>query len=91
MITPGPWEVDKEGRAFVINPQIHSGDANDGFYGGELIAESIFNPDDRKLIAAAPDLLAACKALVGACEGWMADPVPCLEAARAAIAKAEGK
>lgn len=91
MYTPGPWQVDKEGRAFVVNPEIHKGDGNDQFYGGELIAESIFNPDDRKLIAAAPELLEACKALVGVCEGWIANPVTRLEAARAAIAKAEGK
>lgn len=64
MRTPGPWEVDKEGRAFVVNSQIHNGDANDQFYGGELIAESIFNPDDRKLISAAPELLEACKQVI---------------------------
>lgn len=90
MRTPGPWEVDKEGRAFVVNSQIHNGDANDQFYGGELIAESIFNPDDRKLIAAAPELLEICKALVSLVDQWLDGEEKIVHKAQDIIAKAGG-
>lgn len=53
----------------------------------------IFNQADAHLIAAAPDLLAALKCALDYLNGWPADSQQrnCREAARAAIAKAEGR
>ena len=84
--TPGPWEIhpyaDNEG-------DIHGGD-------GKLVCmmrQGDTDPEDdwsadARLIAAAPDLLAALKELVDDCDGllgWNCDP------AKRAIAKAEGR
>jgi hypothetical protein len=51
-----------------------------------------FSHADARLIAAAPELLAACKALLP--EGWddgVMDDIPGIKLARLAIAKAEGR
>lgn len=92
--TPGPWQMDYPdgwGGVFV--------ESVDATKGKPLIAslyerESAFPPDDEerkanaRLIAAAPDLLAALKALEWAVDGLeYAEEVA---AARAAIAKATG-
>jgi hypothetical protein len=80
--TPGPWEAipdsreDSEGDWYVIAPD------------EDVITLGLSEPD-AALIAAAPDLLAALKGLVGlADEGAMFSDRIAL--ARAAIAKAEG-
>ncbi|NBW18789.1 MAG: hypothetical protein EBR82_63525 [Caulobacteraceae bacterium] len=52
------------------------------------------NLDDMRLIAAAPELLAACKRLLPLWEeaiGWEDDYMDMADDARAAIAKAEGR
>jgi hypothetical protein len=85
--TPGPWEKD--------DVWIQSK--------GDTIAE-VWDNSNAHLIAAAPDLLEALKSLANEATGFlaMADPtahgqtnLKCLdrriEAARAAIAKAEGR
>jgi len=79
--TPGPWNID---GIFIAGP-------ND-----ETIAEIVDAPDDRDdhspnahLIAAAPDLLAAIKALLAA--SMYRDHPAESDMAIAAIAKAEGK
>ena len=58
-----------------------------------LLAVVIDRPDSEceanvRLIAAAPDLLAACKAYASV---WPGDSTPHMVAIRAAIAKAEGR
>lgn len=89
--TPGPWEdiINDEGELWVV---IDNGD-HDIFIGdmedtcGECHANA-------QLIAASPDLLAVCEALVNVADGkgdlerdyWKA-----VEMARTAIAKAKGE
>lgn len=86
--TPGPWrftpELSRYGyRVFAVN-----GDAE---LGNWSMAERVFRPEDARLIAAAPDLLAALERIALASyqcthqQMWM----PMQEEARAAIAKAE--
>ena len=93
--TPGPWHVSRD-QAVVFGP------------GGQLMADcEIFGPamyEERYanacLIAAAPDLLAACQLLEGRLESLMKygdygfdDPArdAAIIQARAAIAKATGE
>jgi hypothetical protein len=79
--TPGPWEYDGKFRVGIPH--------KDGWTGFRT------NPNDARLIAAAPELLAACKA-VAEFYGINKDMGSPLEwdlgrKVRAAIAKAEGK
>ncbi len=96
--TPGPWRVsDKAGDAVIsmpasVRPSAFNSDYHMKYYGGFLIAESI-SPENRALIASAPELLAALKNLHNTvrtldCDrsGWNE-----MDDAEAAIAKAEGK
>lgn len=89
--TPGPWRVSR--GAVVADhpvPEIGGSDATD-YYGGHLIAESIA-PQNRAVIAAAPDMLAALKMVTATCGPsayWDGETRAFLEAAEAAIAKAE--
>lgn len=61
--TGGTWSVSKKGGAVVSTdeipglPDYRTGHADVYYYGGYLIAESIWNPADARVIAAAPDLL----------------------------------
>lgn len=82
--TPGPWETTGE---------------DDGTYsvralqGGEVVARAICHEANSRLIAASPDLLAACKALCNQ-EDWGEPDAPIdspLGKGRAAISKAEGR
>ena len=57
----------------------------DGLYG----SDGRYGADDAHLIAAAPDLYAACKAALGSMESGMNEPVRV--ALKAALAKAEGR
>jgi hypothetical protein len=89
--TPGPWKVDEPYRN-----EVYIDGAN-----GRTVAFVTHNDDERKeqaadacLIAAAPDLLAACKALLeGIDEYWATLPEgkAAIDAARAAVARAEGR
>lgn len=61
--TPGNWKVGKTGGAVVSDQPLPGYDINGGhdhieYYGGHLIAESIWRKEDVRLIAAAPSLLA---------------------------------
>ena len=98
--TPGPWRGGKGGFTVVADhpiPEIGgSGDVD--YYGGHLVAESVA-PQNRPLIAAAPELLGSLKRIVMA-EAFQriaqgatddADEIAgAIEEAKAAIAKAEG-
>ena len=78
--TPGPWAM------------VHEGGADGGYYIGAkdqvvILPRGRMDEADARLIAAAPDLLAALKAMVLNDAHEYRD---CHKAARAAIAKAEG-
>lgn len=96
--TGGTWGVGKTGGAVVSTdaipglPDYRTGHSDVDYYGGYLIAESIWNPADARLMSAAPDLLDASRQLIAAyethddCEFGNA-----VTAARMAIAKATGE
>jgi hypothetical protein len=85
--TPGPWEREWRWSGFDIVAD------------GPPIAHIHFGHDMKSatanshLIAAAPDLLAACRAFIAAdpAEGYSAAEYSALKLMHAAIAKAEGK
>ncbi len=86
--TPGPWKWDFDLLGPDEKPILEIGMGYDGQWGGE-------SPNDAnaRLIAAAPDLLAALKKLADHFEAEMRAHngiPPLLFNARAAIAKAEG-
>ena len=95
--TPGPWKHSKSTGAIISDTRPTDADlfGRDGadcldHYGGYVVAESVL-PLDQSLIAAAPDLLAACEMALR----WMGlctldDEQETSEALRAAIAKANG-
>jgi len=89
--TPGEWEVSRdavpEGHAqFTIYAD---NNANHGR--GERVATAFVSRANADVIAAAPDLLAACKATAAANSSIEAcDMPPWLDDVEAAIAKAEG-
>jgi len=86
--TPGPWVVIKADRGFIIS-------ANYGAYDVSVV-RNVGNQDNEanaRLIAAAPDLLEACKAVVKFWDSITEED--CVNnihvQARAAIAKATGQ
>jgi len=91
--TPGPWFVnqDEDGNYRSIGSA--------GWWGLAQVVvrfEGERNDDatglaNANLIAAAPDLLAALKAFVADFDASVSDPDATTDAARAAIAKAEGR
>lgn len=90
--TPGPWRIGKC-RFVVADSEIgtYADDMNHEYYDGYLVAESIKSPANARLIAAAPDLLAACKAMQAALRATSKtdkDYSHELKLARAAIGKA---
>jgi hypothetical protein len=84
--TPGPW-----------THEVHQ--LSEGFSGivyaanGMRVGTDHLSEDDARLIAASPDLLEACKALVRFVDSHGSEHINRVPfaAARAAIAKAEGK
>jgi|CXWL01.1.fsa_nt_gi hypothetical protein len=92
--TPGPWTIRHEFNVFGGDRLV----ANTGGRGGNVNPEGIRreNLANARLIAAAPELLEAlkqCDALLAVTDSLeaMQDQRHPLNAARAAIAKAEGK
>jgi len=90
--TPGPWRLERTtgGHPAVIgSAPLHPR--------GGLVAELVaVGQSDARLIAAAPDLLAALREVAEATSGTSADALGQLvdlmrDTARAAIAKAEGR
>lgn len=86
--TGGEWTASgTEVRTTVkLRGAIGTGHNDEQYYGtGAMIAESVWRPADARLIAAAPDLLAALKAVVSVADRATVE----FDKARAAIAKAE--
>lgn len=90
--TPGPWFLQDDGRINAMTPDEVGGKPTVpemhtivSCHGPEFVRKP-----NARLIAASPELLAACKGLLGAVEGWIANPEDRINQARAAIAKAEG-
>lgn len=84
--TPGPWRT--EGGCLSHRVEIWT---NTGWQVGTWDDETHNICSNARLIAAAPDLLAACEALVDACDNGSRSAIECAEIARAAIAKAKGE
>jgi len=94
--TPGPWTLVDGGRHWnnpiIDNYRIHTVPTDKGFdittgnY-GELLVEHIYEEADARLIAAAPELLEALKGVIRVADRATVE----FDAARAAIAKAEGQ
>ena len=63
--TPGEWRIGKMGGTVVADSKTsdtpNTGHDDVEYYGGHLICESIETQANARLIAAAPDLLEACK------------------------------
>jgi hypothetical protein len=89
--TPGPWRRGLSGGIVADSP-VDGGVANDDdnlrAYGGYLIAETIAECN-RELIAAAPDLLMACEAVMADCPEKLGNVA--LVLLRSALAKARGE
>lgn len=89
--TPGPWKIEnvQVWKSRGDPAQVRIIGSTDNNVGGELVADINLgwgnHEANARLIAAAPDLLAACKE----CQGWS---LPCGLAVmiRAAIARTEG-
>jgi len=67
-ISKGKWSLGKQLGTVITDdgegfPSSYQGDSLE-YYGGYVIAESISKPADAALIAAAPELLAACQEFV---------------------------
>lgn len=86
--TPGPWRLhEQRGRTYVVAGR----GVEAGEFMGHLIAAETTCPDwpaNARLIAAAPDLLAACEAVLSA--PVVAAPHPCWQMVRDAVARAKG-
>lgn len=94
--TPGPWQVLEHRQIIQIGTNVFVGSTNDDYPMGEANA---------RLIAAAPDLLAALKAIeahlstnsrsagksLEAGRAWATEGQHIREQSRAAITKAEGR
>jgi hypothetical protein len=69
----GTWKVGNNHGVVVTDCgdgfQESTGHTAVDYYGGYLIAESVAKKEDSLLIAAAPDLLEACKTVVSGYEG----------------------
>jgi len=89
--TPGPWR--KGHGSFIVSdnpaPGCQGSDDTE-YYGGHLICESVSSANAR-LIAAAPELLAACRSLVAAMGSDLHDLRLAHLDAQAAIAAATGE
>jgi hypothetical protein len=88
--TPGPWRIGDAGMT-VFGPKVEGklADIVAQLFRPKTTAESQIRKANARLIAAAPDLLEACRAGLSVCEAesanWQAEII------RAAIAKATGE
>ena len=82
--TPGPWHVDPENPTWVD-------DENECCMATTGYGDDEGDRANARLIAAAPDMLAALRQVVDETAGGMVPPsTDAIDTARAAIAKAEG-
>jgi hypothetical protein len=92
--TPGPWEVNGTTIETIASPSVVIGRAYDAEDSGGGVESNSEAEANARLIAAAPELLAALRGLVedyeGAYGGNDEDAPKALTDARAAIAKATG-
>lgn len=69
--TPGPWKIGHLPNAIVSDNKLDSirtGESLEAdilYYGGYLIAESVFSEANAKLIAAAPELVDILREIIG--------------------------
>ena len=86
--TPGPWEWREDPHGW-SGPRLFAGDVEVLSGGSQIDNVGVYASDaDTRLIAAAPDLLAACEAAL-AVDEW--DPAGAAQSyLRAAVAKAKG-
>jgi hypothetical protein len=103
--TPAPWKEHAPKIDGVVDHNYRQIKAGCGYFPEEDESESGFKlvgfikPADTRLIVAAPDLLQALRELLPMVEEWHAEfprdvgdkEAPAIAAARAAIAKAEGR
>jgi len=91
--TPGPWRIGTRNDAVISDVPTGARSESDDppFYGGYLIAESVFVDANRRLIAVAPDLLAACKEALRHMDKGGPETVGLMCLLEDAIAKAEGR
>lgn len=109
--TPGPWidvappiQCEKGSPFKIINETYRDVRAGRGYFKeaephGGFTVTGFISPEDAALIAAAPDLLAACELMVGfdnaeenlSDQVWLETLAECAEKARAAIRKAKGE
>lgn len=98
-ISKGNWTLGKTGGSVITDNgegfAPNTGHSDVEYYGGYLIAESIQKKDDARLIAAAPELLAACQEFVRKVECGEARSrrsyFMSFKQMKAAIAKAKGE
>lgn len=86
--TPGPWNTVRStagGGSARLDVVSNGTEFQPSFVAGDMM------PDDARLIAAAPDLLAACRAVADADRLNVAEINAALRLVDAAIARAEGK
>lgn len=99
--SPGTWRISPRGGAVVTDQPLPGYNVRGGhdavdYYGGHLIAESIWRPEDARAISALPELMNAALAAeaIFARQGWAPDGIDpkavALRMLRAAIAKATG-
>jgi hypothetical protein len=89
--TPGPWRLDGEYHGDMVEDGYHFIDAGDGFHSDDrdtgFSISGCISHENARLISAAPDILAALKAI---CSEF-SQGHPLIVSGRAAIAKAEPK
>lgn len=95
--TPGPWEYvegtlcDHKGEPYSDYISVKAADGSSILW----MPADVFNHDDARLIAAAPELLEACELALGAFDGapinFSRDNVTAIMALREAIARATGE
>ena len=77
--TPGPWGANEDGLVYSHAPRL-----------GKHNVICAVGPDDARLIASAPELLAACQGALACLHSGDLTPDMALKLLRAAIAKATG-
>ena len=83
--TPGPWEASSPGMDYIVT-------ASDGRK--FIVGDAVYHPENEanaRLIAAAPDLLRACKRVADMAVSWQPLTPGDIAEVKAAIAKAEGR